>query len=98
MKKKDCEAFVDPWITDFADEDEENVGSDNVESAPLQTNEPSSKRSKKAQGDGLGVEVGWCTHTFQSVYFDTRQFGYVQTIPQDPTISARPVMSQAYLS
>ncbi|GAU28346.1 hypothetical protein TSUD_256740 [Trifolium subterraneum] len=54
MKKKN-EALADPWIADFDDKDEENVGdngigNDTVEPTPLQRNEPPSKRSKNDQG------------------------------------------------
>ncbi|MCI46904.1 hypothetical protein A2U01_0068145, partial [Trifolium medium] len=52
---KNNEALSDPWIADFEDKDEENVGdngigNDTVEPTPLQRNEPPSKRSKNAQG------------------------------------------------
>ncbi|MCI15440.1 hypothetical protein A2U01_0036578, partial [Trifolium medium] len=53
--KKRSEALPVPMITDFEDRDEENVGEyeiDNgiVEPNPLQSNEPPSKKSKKAEG------------------------------------------------
>ncbi|XP_058742852.1 uncharacterized protein LOC131615712 [Vicia villosa] len=46
--KKNNEASVDPWITDFEDKDEMN-DDDNVEQGLFRTNEPPIKRCKTAQ-------------------------------------------------